>query len=827
MEDDPASADYHMQILVTFAENMDIAKLLDMDNFPLVKENPDKYEIKFGIEETVSATEKGNNRVGDISAVANPYNQLVATTKVTGAVNDGTYVSVTNLLTDTTQITVSDAKITGENQVTVTFSHAVNILTGADQGKSVSAYFRYVNDNNILYGNATDGYVMVNAQLIYADDTQTKLHVNITRNNSHNLSDLDDLLNPTGELKAFMDANPGRWVLVLEEKTNVVKGQIDGFGGVDGHVIEATKLIPNWADGLYLDLTGEVIKGELSATKCEIVGDNHVLVTFSAPIQIAKMADGTDAPVYATMRLYNANKKLLFWNPVTEEYTTTEDMYDKEGNCMYKGPNGYTTEKSGDNGKGEIVDYKAQSNDPMQWPTTWEWANKEHTQILYTIKAVKTHPANSLPDMLAYDWDQIQEGAFLGFDFEEKYADVKINNDWHVQNIVRADNPKIALDATFFPHNLDSVMWTLKEEMVWSYTPQNITASTEVLNDMQIRIRFSTAVDMEFLPYMGIRLIDKNGKLMWSGEENVSTPFTWSGSWEWEDESHRSGIWTMASNGILGGNTMYTLANWVGALQKFKGEGTWQFCIEEKNRDGFSYIGYNNRIDNISAKGTKSYMVGNYGAGTNGVLLKLDMSKLVGEQLMLLNAQATDDQTIKLTFSHAVQVDEGVSMGIRYLTPSGDTEALADGRSAYFKGDWEYADDTKTVITWKLNSKHAKNLTDIIQYNGNFKWNEGARVAFVIMDDEENRLPINTMRVKGVQDLNGVQHLLGNYKTDDYVMSQLDIEVLYDLPSNEETVESMVEYITNYTPVLIALCTTTGLSLVVAVIIVSTRKKTR
>lgn len=825
VDDDVNSSNYHKQILVTFNENMDIAKLLDMDNIPVVNQNPGKYKIKFGIEEKADRVEYGNNRVFSITDANNKGNQLIATTATSSV--DGTYGTVTNLLTDSTQISVSDAKITGETIVTFNFSHAVNIKTGSKQGESVSAYFRYVNKNNILYGNETDGYMMVKTTLNYTDDTHMTMTAALGRSNFYGVKDFNDLLNPTGELKEFMDANPGRWVLVLEEKTNGNKGQIDTFAGIDGHVIEATKLIPNWADGLYLEITGKPIVGELTATKCEIVGDNQVLVTFSAPVAIAKKPDGTDAPPYVTMRLYNANSALLFWNPVTEEYIAREAMYDKDGKRVYKDLAGnYTTESEGKNENGEVVAYKAQSNTPMQWATTWEWGNKEHTKILYTFKGVKDMPANNLPDMLAYDWNQIQEGAFLGFDFEEKYDGVKIDNDNHVQNIFRADNPKICLDATFFPHNLDSVMWKLKEGMVWSYKPQNITAKAEVISDTQIRIAFSQAIDMEYVPFMGIRMVDKEGNLMWNGEPNLSSPYQWTGSWEWEDDSHRAIIWSMTGNGMLGGNTLYNLANWAGVLQKYKDEGNWKFCIEEKNRDGFYTIAYNGLIENIAAKGTNSHMRGNYGAGTSGVYMNLDMSELVGGAVTLISAKATDDQTIALTFSKPVVIDEGISMGVRYLTPSGDSEVLADGRTAYFKGTWEYADETKTVITWKLNSKHAKNLTDIIQFNGNFEWNKGARVAFVIMDEEGDRLPLNTLRINGVRDITELQHLTGNYKTKECVMSQLDIEVLYDLPSNA-VVKEAIQYITNYLPFVLILSATSVCGLVVAVALGVKRKKSR
>lgn len=57
-------------------------------------------------------------------------------------------------------------------------------------------------------------------------------------------------------------------------------------------------------------------------------------------------------------------------------------------------------------------------------------------------------------------------------------------------------------------------------------------------------------------------------------------------------------------------------------------------------------------------------------------------------------------------------------------------------------------------------------------------------------------------------------------------MSQLDIEVLYDLPSNA-IVEEVIQYITNYLPFVLILSATSVCGLVVAVALGVKRKKSR
>ncbi len=814
--DDPTSADYHKQIIVSFGETMDLAKLIDKDNFPEALKG---YEIKFGIEEKDPQFD-ANNRVQGVTGMNGQ--QLTATMKL-GAW-DGAYCAIdpTSILTPDTVITVSDAKISAENQVTYKFSHSVNLGVGG----TYTAFFRYVDQNGVLYGNEADGHMQIGAYLNYTDETHTTMTAHLIPDTKWGVYDMDDILNPTGALKEYMDAHPGKWMLCLEETNNAHPAIIDSFSGKDGHVIEAKPMIAGWNDGLYLDITGTPITGELDVTGVEIISDTQIKVIFSAPI-VYKQVDGKDSTPFVSMRLFNASQKLLFWNPYTEEYTTVEAMHDKDGNRIYENQNGYTVESEGYNDKGEWVPYRAMNNQAMQWVGTPQWGDDAHTTIIYTLSGGAQLPIQNLTDILNYDFSSFGEGAFLGFDIEENTPGM-IASSGHVENILRADNTAIALDANFFPHGRDSVMFTLDAIKV-AYKPYKITSKTEIINDMQIRVSFSEPVVIESSPFMAIRMIDKNGNLMWSGKENLSTPYQWSGSWEWENESHTSLIWTMYS-GIMGGKTIYELANWVGVLQKYKNEGTWMFVIEELDdaKKGFTVGRFNNLVDNVTSKDGTVHLQSTYSKGLDGVLTRLNVEDLIGPEVELLSAQALDDQTIRLTFTEAVNIDEAVSMGVRYLTASGDSEVLTDGKTAYFKGDWTYADDSKKVIIWTLNSKNAENLTDIINYNGRLQWNKGARVAFVIMDEEGNRALPSTMRINGIYDLtNGFRRLKANYTTEKYPMTQMDIEVLYDIPAPEVSGDDVgnVIFITNYIPFIVASAVIALAGLAVAIILYKKRKK--
>ena len=111
--------------------------------------------------------------------------------------------------------------------------------------------------------------------------------------------------------------------------------------------------------------------------------------------------------------------------------------------------------------------------------------------------------------------------------------------------------------------------------------------------------------------------------------------------------------------------------------------------------------------------------------------MSLNSNILSGDKLMLESVTAVDEHTIKVKFNREANFkegDEAVSMAIRYLTPSGDSEVMTDGKTAIFKGDWKYDGDDKSTVIWTLNSKHTDSLTEILTFAGKFKWNMGAAV---------------------------------------------------------------------------------------------------
>ena len=157
---------------------------------------------------------------------------------------------------------------------------------------------------------------------------------------------------------------------------------------------------------------------------------------------------------------------------------------------------------------------------------------------------------------------------------------------------------------------------------------------------------------------------------------------------------------------------------------------------------------------------------------------------------------------------------------------SGETEALANGKYAIFKGDWSYKDENKNVIVWKLNSKNAKSLTDIFNFNGTLRWNNTADVVFAIENEEEVLVP-RSERLFGFTSLDGYRLLNVEFsKTPSLI---LEVEIAYDKPDpdvksdGEQKVK--VEQVTNYLPFAIGGGVAVAASAAVMIVLIVKKKE--
>lgn len=752
------------QMIVTFADNVDVAALVNEDS--LLDYMKNDYSVMFCIEET--DTKDGTFLTEDmlIHNFVNAYGRQLLANKSGG--NNGLLMDV-ELIDPDAPVTVIESKITGEMEITFRFSEPVDFA-----GNMHMALLRYVDKTTgRLIQTAEDGYVQWSGILRYADDTKTTAIWTMRANNpanknlrQENLAEVFDIVKSKESLKGL----DGCFSLCLEESKNNVAGFIDTFYAVSGKTIEAQPYIPNWSDGVYIPVDpAQAIRGELDIVKAEAVKDNELVITFSAPVTIT-------ADPWFCIRLFDAKNSMI--------------MDDKT---------------------------------PMQWGLTVVSLSKDGTQLRLALNSNSKMKQLNLTEILAYDWSSYGEGAHIRFFVEEKNAPM-ITRSGHVDNIALASDGRIRLDATDF-NERDGA----GAAITMSYNPVTIQTSATVINENQLRIAFSHKIDLKGEVYMALCYVDDDYNLLSHLELGKHYP-QWGGAWEWENESHTSIIWTMNA-GMYGCKTISDIVNKRGMLSDLYADANILFRIEEKKNDALSAVGWTGLVDNISALGGTVHLPAR-GSGMDRHFITLSNTKaLAGEEVHLLSVKALDNKTLELTFSEAVVIKEGDQapiMAIRYLTASGDTEVGVDGRTLSFGGTCAYKDDSKKVVIWTLDEakaakRGAKSLDDIFTYANDFRWNEGARIAFVVMDEEENALTGAAMRVCGITDLSGYRNLVAN-KSGDVAQIQLDIEIGYELPViNEEIVETV--YVTDYLLPIIGGGVLAVSGIAVAVVLIAGRKK--
>jgi hypothetical protein len=95
------------------------------------------------------------------------------------------------------------------------------------------------------------------------------------------------------------------------------------------------------------------------------------------------------------------------------------------------------------------------------------------------------------------------------------------------------------------------------------------------------------------------------------------------------------------------------------------------------------------------------------------------------------------------------------------------------------------------------------------------------------MDEDNHRTSPLNMRIQGVTDLSGYRQLTANYVTKDYAMSQIDIEIAYDLPEQEvqgqePTIETV--YVTDYRVITVGAAALVGMG-AIGLVLLTVRKK--
>jgi hypothetical protein len=756
-------------VLVTFPDTFDISVLVSKVN---MAEQFIPYDVVLSIEEGPASEDfvAGNHLVHQIRR-AGDAKQLSSTYKKGSATEYDAVLAPVSILDPMADFTMDKVEIINQTQIVMTFSEAVEL-------RDPEAYIRLVNQN-LEVKDTENGKMMWSGRISYYNDAHTQIVFTLNDANANHPNVPVDGLNDLFSRGYETDGYELRLVVSDNGLNPVFNGLVDSIVSTTGKFLLADPLNHD-IDSLWLDLDAlQVPTYSLTLDKAEIISDIEGILTFSAPVSIE------DNP-WLAVRFFDGENRLMWRTPEGE----------------------YTTVGGGNN----IV---------MQWGCTWEWNNEEHTQIKIRISGGDVAGIINFSDIMRTDWSSLTEGGYISIGFEEN-NDILIEDNGRVDNIRLAADSRVALKAEALGSDRDSTWLPL----IFNYTPQDITASATILNETQIRVIFSCPVVMENSPFIAIRYLNEAGSLLWAGDDYNRAPMQFYGEWEWENDAHTSLIWTIDGNGNYATNTISDVVNYNGPLAAFKGVPV-GLCIEELPAEGGTVGGHNGAVENITLADGANHLRATHLGNYDGCYLSLNAPVLKGESLTLNHAKALNDTTIELTFSEPVRLGENLSLGVRYLTASGDSEVLVDGRAAYFKGDWEYKDENKNVIIWTLNSKHADNLSDIFLYTGNFKWNQGARVAFVIMDEDNHRTSPLNMRIQGVTDLSGYRQLTANYVTKDYAMSQIDIEIAYDLPEQEvqgqePTIETV--YVTDYRVITVGAAALVGMG-AIGLVLLTVRKK--
>lgn len=711
-----------------------LSELLSYKNM----DNYKQYGYKFSIVEGASGSELGNGIVRDV--MTRGGTKALDATKVAAGANDRIYAPIEWMDYDPSPVTLDKAELINDTQIEMTFSEPIAI-TGAPYAflRLVDANYNVItlNGTPVQFGGTFRFHATDRSKLIY---TLNVSKANITLDNS-----LIDILQFKNEkLESFKSGGYSWQVCVAEQKadgvTILTNNLVDNVKALDRNKKLAATVSKNGAAEPAYALVEytEMPEEKLKVVSVKAISDKTAIITFDAPVEI------TGNPWMAM------------------------GLVDENNNLIYKTPDGKpTTVTTG--------------NTSMQWGGTWKWNNEEHTQILWTIARKNHTGVLNLTDLFNYKGLDAFKDYKIKFRIEEAGADIG-RNDSHISNITLAEDPRIHLEANF----------VMAADRAWSdvevaYETKHIVSLARIVNDMQVMITFSEPVKIEGTPFIAMRFV-KNGKLMWDGAPDVSFAMQFTGTWKWADKAQTKMLWTMSGGNRYGANNLYEVYNYCNGLTKFEGAEI-AMCIEEAAPAG---IGTTGILENISSLDGTRHLAGTEPTGNDKVFMK-PAGSVSKDLIRVEKVEAIDNMTMEITYSGPIVFAEGdkePSMAIRYLTATGDTHVVSDGRSAVFYGTWKWKEGTDNVMVWTLDtnrSRGAKNLDDIFLFRGNFKFNNDAEIMFCIMDPESKDNVSFSNRVNGVTNPEGTVHLMAT-KISQYGISVNPIDIQYDLPETESAV---------------------------------------
>lgn len=716
------------------------------------------YKLVFAMEEgcpenpaPTQPFEAANGGIHQVRAYDDVTKQLEANVPGANGGIDRLYVSI-NQAADNGPVYLVGVRLTGATEAILTFSEDVEY----DASKIGYYGVRYLSneDLHLFAGENNAWYAQWHGSIAgYNGGNKNQLVFKLNGNGNFPTSTFYDIITfANADAKAALENLNGTFYIGMEEGASAdhLNGMMDGIYALG----DPTRMLaskpegacnssPGAWNGTWIKLPTDIPHGALNITDVKAVDRTHIVVTFDQPVKV-----DTVLP-YSAVRMVNAENQLLFAHDGLTTFNTTESGAD----CV------------------------------MQWTCTLDPANPHGTygenRLVFTLTDGAHFGVQTLDGIVNKDWVALSPDlANVNFVFGiEEIAGCEgfAGNNGKVDNILMKDAPGEHLTA-----NITAGLDKCYNRFTIAYNPGEVggtlSATASVYNSTQVLVRFSEAVQINGNPFIAIRMTDPTGlhstgsnseagELAWTGV----VPLQFYGSWKWFDEEHTAILWTYNGANTYGAHNLEELYSYANGLMMFSDWGLdIKFCIEEA---GAGFVGYDYLVENVVSLDGQRHLEANLSIGADHAYLDIDTSRLTmgGDPVSVEYAKVVSDTELEVKFTEPVIIASGAAapvMNIRYLSETGAAQYLATGQTAVFGGDWEWVDDTHTVLRWKLDLNNSRvrdfdveSINDLLNFKGDLSANKKDTVAFVIVESEEGSAGAFTMQVGGVTDLNGIRRL--------------------------------------------------------------------
>lgn len=591
-----------------------------------------------------------------------------------------------DLFEEIVPLTLDKAELLNESSILLTFSDDI-VVDG-----SPFVAMRLVDDNDSLVwdGEKDNSTPMQFYGSMYPYNNSKNQYVWVmsgSDQNTYGVNNIYDLLEYVGienfkqyDLKFCIEETTSGDAKAFpfdDHIANIYRENADG----SKEYLSATRSVRESLDDVYITVEGEFVVEYPEIVSATAINASQIKVKFSEPVEF----------------ISNPFMALRF--------------IDENGNLAWDGIEG-------------------QGGTPLQWEVKYAFADEKQDTVIFTIDALY-YGVSNLTELMNYEGG-LAKFKDMGYTLVLAMEDLPNDN-----NPVQYGNGRIEAVASKqsgnrLGANRAEYFDKLYYEFDVDYDPKTITLkSATAINASQIVLEFSDDIVIKGTPYMAVRMVDENGKLVWDGEVNNSTPMQWSGKYEYYKGDKSKLIFTMnePTYEVLNITELINYKN----MNKFK-DYSFKFCIEETQP---GIIPSNSLVENIAnAKG--QYLEGNLlnPASLDGVYMDIKIDYET-DQLDIISAEVVNQYQILVSFNNSVEIGQSY-IAVRLIDGNKNlmwTGAPDKSIPLQFDGTWEYANEAQTQILWTMNgdnNRATKNLVDVLTYGGLLGEYNWCNIAFCI-----------------------------------------------------------------------------------------------